>query len=50
MRFYFYGIKVQVSVNKCTISVEFGFVPRCENDEQALFLRKIMQLSLKGFC
>jgi hypothetical protein len=36
MRRYFYGVKVQVLVNECGIPVEFGFVPGCENDGQAL--------------
>lgn len=36
MRRYFYGVKVQVLVNECGIPVEFGFVPGCENDRQAL--------------
>lgn len=36
MRRYFYGVKVQVLVNSCGIPVEFGFVPGCESDVQAL--------------
>ena len=36
MRRYFYGVKVQVLVNATGIPVEFGFVPGCENDVQAL--------------
>lgn len=36
MRRYFYGVKVQVLVNSSGIPVEFGFVPGCENDVQAL--------------
>lgn len=36
MRRYFYGVKVQVLVNKHGIPVEFGFVPGCESDVQAL--------------
>lgn len=36
MRRYFYGVKVQVLVNACGIPVEFGFVPGCESDVQAL--------------
>ncbi|MCH5599498.1 transposase [Niabella ginsengisoli] len=36
MRRYFYGVKVQVLVNANGIQVEFGFVPGCESDVQAL--------------
>jgi Transposase DDE domain len=36
MRRYFYGVKVQVLVNSNGIPVEFGFVPGCESDVQAL--------------
>jgi hypothetical protein len=36
MRRYFYGVKVQVLVNASGIPVEFGFVPGCESDVQAL--------------
>jgi hypothetical protein len=36
MRRYFYGVKVQVLVTASGIPVEFGFVPGCENDVQAL--------------
>jgi hypothetical protein len=36
MRRYFYGVKVQVLVNSSGIPVEFGFVPGCESDVQAL--------------
>ena len=36
MRRYFYGVKVQVLVNADGIPVEFGFVPGCESDVQAL--------------
>ncbi len=36
MRRYFYGVKVQVLVNCSGIPVEFGFVPGCESDVQAL--------------
>lgn len=36
MRRYFYGVKVQVLVNAKGIPVEFGFVPGCESDVQAL--------------
>ncbi|MEO6731812.1 MAG: IS982 family transposase [Ferruginibacter sp.] len=36
MRRYFYGVKVQVLVNSEGIPVEFGFVPGCESDVQAL--------------
>jgi hypothetical protein len=36
MRRYFYGVKVQVLVNAQGIPVEFGFVPGCESDVQAL--------------
>lgn len=36
MRRYFYGVKVQVLVNDSGIPVEFGFVPGCESDVQAL--------------
>ncbi len=36
MRRYFYGVKVQVLVNERGIPVEFGFVPGCESDVQAL--------------
>lgn len=36
MRRYFYGVKVQVLVNATGIPVEFGFVPGCESDVQAL--------------
>lgn len=36
MRRYFYGVKVQVLVNSAGIPVEFGFVPGCESDVQAL--------------
>jgi hypothetical protein len=36
MRRYFYGVKVQVLVNSKGIPVEFGFVPGCESDVQAL--------------
>jgi hypothetical protein len=36
MRRYFYGVKVQVLVNSQGIPVEFGFVPGCESDVQAL--------------
>ena len=36
MRRYFYGVKVQVLVNTEGIPVEFGFVPGCESDVQAL--------------
>lgn len=36
MRRYFYGVKVQVLVNDQGIPVEFGFVPGCESDIQAL--------------
>ena len=36
MRRYFYGVKVQVLVNDQGIPVEFGFVPGCESDVQAL--------------
>ncbi len=36
MRRYFYGVKVQVLVSATGIPVEFGFVPGCENDVQAL--------------
>jgi len=36
MRRYFYGVKVQVLVNNKGIPVEFGFVPGCESDVQAL--------------
>lgn len=36
MRRYFYGVKVQVLVNSLGIPVEFGFVPGCESDVQAL--------------
>jgi hypothetical protein len=36
MRRYFYGVKVQVLVNRQGIPVEFGFVPGCESDVQAL--------------
>jgi hypothetical protein len=36
MRRYFYGVKVQVLVNANGIPVEFGFVPGCESDVQAL--------------
>lgn len=36
MRRYFYGVKVQVLVSATGIPVEFGFVPGCESDVQAL--------------
>ncbi|MES1223901.1 MAG: IS982 family transposase [Bacteroidota bacterium] len=36
MRRYFYGVKVQVLVTSTGIPVEFGFVPGCESDVQAL--------------
>jgi hypothetical protein len=36
MRRYFYGVKVQVLINSEGIPVEFGFVPGCESDVQAL--------------
>ncbi|PVD52515.1 IS982 family transposase [Terrimonas sp.] len=36
MRRYFYGVKVQVMINTQGILVEFGFVPGCESDVQAL--------------
>ena len=36
MRRYFYGVKVQVLVSAKGIPVEFGFVPGCESDVQAL--------------
>lgn len=36
MRRYFYGVKVQVLVSAAGIPVEFGFVPGCESDVQAL--------------
>lgn len=36
MRRYFYGVKVQMLVTSCGIPVEFGFVPGCESDVQAL--------------
>lgn len=36
MRRYFYGVKVQVLVNAQGVPVEFGFVPGCESDVQAL--------------
>ncbi len=36
MRRYFYGVKVQVMINARGIPVEFGFVPGCESDVQAL--------------
>lgn len=36
MRRYFYGVKVQVLVTSSGIPVEFGFVPGCESDVQAL--------------
>jgi hypothetical protein len=36
MRRYFYGVKVQVLVTDQGIPVEFGFVPGCESDVQAL--------------
>jgi Transposase DDE domain len=36
MRRYFYGVKVQMLVTASGIPVEFGFVPGCENDTQAL--------------
>jgi hypothetical protein len=36
MRRYFYGVKVQVLINSTGIPVEFGFVPGCESDVQAL--------------
>ena len=36
MRRYFYGVKAQVLVNDQGIPVEFGFVPGCESDVQAL--------------
>jgi Transposase DDE domain len=36
MHRYFYGVKVQVLVNTEGIPVEFGFVPGCESDVQAL--------------
>ena len=36
MRRYFYGVKVQVLVSTAGIPVEFGFVPGCESDVQAL--------------
>lgn len=36
MRRYFYGVKVQVLINSQGIPVEFGFVPGCESDVQAL--------------
>lgn len=36
MRRYFYGVKVQVMINAQGIPVEFGFVPGCESDVQAL--------------
>lgn len=36
MRRYFYGVKVQMMVTSNGIPVEFGFVPGCEADVQAL--------------
>ncbi|MES2330129.1 MAG: IS982 family transposase [Bacteroidota bacterium] len=36
MRRYFYGVKVQMMVTAQGIPVEFGFVPGCEADVQAL--------------
>lgn len=36
MRRYFYGVKVQVLISATGIPVEFGFVPGCESDVQAL--------------
>lgn len=36
MRRYFYGVKVQVLTTEKGIPVEFGFVPGCESDVQAL--------------
>lgn len=36
MHRYFYGVKVQVLVNDSGVPVEFGFVPGCESDVQAL--------------
>lgn len=36
MRRYFYGVKVQVLTTETGIPVEFGFVPGCESDVQAL--------------
>ena len=36
MRRYFYGVKVQVLTTGQGIPVEFGFVPGCESDVQAL--------------
>ncbi|MFA6059337.1 MAG: IS982 family transposase [Taibaiella sp.] len=36
MRRYFYGVKVQVLTTATGIPVEFGFVPGCESDVQAL--------------
>jgi len=43
MRRYFYGVKVQVLTTDTGIPVEFGFVPGCESDVQAL---KKMPLSV----
>lgn len=36
MRRYFYGVKVQMLISTSGIPVEFGFVPGCESDVQAL--------------
>lgn len=36
MRRYFYGVKVQVLTTETGLPVEFGFVPGCESDVQAL--------------
>lgn len=36
MHRYFYGVKVQMMINAQGIPVEFGFVPGCESDVQAL--------------
>jgi len=53
MRRYFYGVKVQALVNNCGIPVEFGFVPDCESDVQALkklplAVREIDAVTFKG--
>lgn len=44
MRRYFYGVKVQVLTTGQGIPVEFGFVPGCESDVQAL--KKLPSLSV----
>lgn len=36
MQRYFYGVKVQMLISSSGIPVEFGFVPGCESDVQAL--------------